>query len=80
MRNGDCAFTESVAEPPPDDGQMPHATGAGGVAPLGLLAPVVAAGLGPGEAAGRADFLLDVHAHAAAATAQRVRLVATFTK
>ena len=59
---------------------MPHAASAGSVAPLGLFTPVVAAGLGSREATGRADLLLDVHAHTAAATAQSVRLVATFAK
>jgi hypothetical protein len=78
--NGDGAFTESVAEPPADDTEMPQATSTSCVSPQRLDTPAVATHLGSGISTGSTGFFLDVHAHTAATTAQRVSLITTFTK
>lgn len=71
---------ESVPGLPPDDLEVAHAAGAGGLPAQGLDGPVVLADLVAGVAAGRAHLLLDVEGHLAAADAQGVRLVVALSK
>ena len=54
------AFPEAVLELPLDTLEVPHAAGAGGSSPLGLLGPLVASRLGGGVAARGAGLLLRV--------------------
>jgi hypothetical protein len=63
-----------------NDLQVTHAAGSGGLAALGLLTPVVVPQPLRRVPALGAGVLLDVVRGTSAPTAQRVRLVATFTK
>lgn len=69
------AGAETVGELAGDGLEVPHAAGTGGLSALGLLAPVVLAGLSSRVAARSAGVLLDVERAATATPAQRVRLV-----
>lgn len=60
--------------------QVPGATSAGGLSPLGLLAPVVLASLSSGVTAVSTGVLLDVQGAATAASAQSVRLVVALSE
>jgi hypothetical protein len=66
---------EAVREAAVDVTEGAHAAGAGGLAALGLLAPVVLAGLSSRVAAVGAGRLLDVEGPLATTTAQSVSLV-----
>lgn len=68
-------FSEVALEPPRHMSHVPHPSGSCGLAPNGLHAPVVLADAGGGVTAGGAGALLEVEAAAAAADAERVRLV-----
>ena len=71
---------EPVLESPAECLHVLHAPRAVGSPPQRLLAPVVAAHLGAGVAAGAARGLLDVERLAAAADAQRVRVLVPATE
>jgi hypothetical protein len=60
--------------------EVTHATGAGGLAALGLFAPVELSGLSSRVAAVGTGALLDVERTLSASSAERVRLVVTLTK
>lgn len=60
--------------------EVAHAAGSGGLSALGLLAPVVLAGLSSGIAARGAGVLLDVKGATTATPAQSVRLVMALAK
>ena len=74
------SLSEAVEEATVDVLQVALSASASGVSSLGLLAPVVVAQLGGWESARRAHGLLNVIGAAAASSAQRVRLVVSFTK
>lgn len=74
------ALLEAVAELPVDGLEVPHAAGAGGLSPLGLLGPVVLPGLSGGVGTAGASVLLDVERATAAATAHSVRLVVALSE
>jgi len=76
---GDTSL-EAVLEAAGDVLEVAHAAGTDGLSPLGLLGPVVLAGLGRRVTAGGAGVLLDVKRSATATTAQGVRLVVSLTK
>lgn len=63
-----------------DGAQGAAAAGAGGLAALGLLAPVELAGLSGGVTAVGAGRLLDVEGPLATTTAQSVRLVVALSE
>lgn len=71
-----CAFTEVVLESARKVLQIPHAASSRGLPSDGFHAPVVVTDALGGVCARRAARLLDVEGAAAAAPAQRVRLVA----
>ena len=71
---------ESGPELPPDNLEVLHASGAGGLPPLGLDGPVVLADPGSGISAGGANLLLDMEGDFAAPHTQGVGFVVAFTK
>jgi len=68
-------FSEVALETARHVSEVPHPPGSSGLAPDGLHTPVILADAGGGVAAGGAGALLEVEAPAAAADAERVRLV-----
>merc|ERR1711997_356420 len=80
VRNGSCAFTESIPEPPSDNFQVPHTASASSMTSCSFDRPSIPTDLSSRISTGSADFLLDMKGDSATTTAQSVRLVAPFTK
>lgn len=74
------SLTETVPETPPDLPEVAEPTSPGGLPPLSLDAPVVAAHLAVGVAALGTSRLLNVVTAAPATPAQRVGLISPFSK
>ena len=69
---------ETIAELPADNGEVPHAAGAGGLPPLVLHRPAVLPDFSCGESAAGACLLLDVERRLT--TPDGVSLVPPFNK
>jgi hypothetical protein len=74
------ASPEAVGEAAGDGLEVTHASGSGGLSPLGLLGPVVLADLSGGVSTRRTGALLNVEGAASTTTAQGVRLVVALSE